>query len=279
MKKLAVLLLSLFVACMLFVGISNAGDEEIVNAIVEARASVKEFALPSSKLPDLTVDKAYALQKALAKAILAKGDTIGGFKAGLTSEAGQKKFGVNAALLGPLFKSGEMGPDAVVDRKDFVRLFIENEVGYVVGQKISAPVKDVESLKKMIKEVFPAVELPDLRFADMKNLKGEDIIVDAVACSKYIIGPRIPADKVDVSKVEVALTCDETVVNQGKAADTLGDQWKALLWLVNGTVEQGWAIEPGQILITGAMGNMIPGKPGKYAGDWGPLGKLSWTVK
>lgn len=279
MKKLAVLLLSLFVACMLFVGISNAGDEEIVNAIVEARASVKEFALPSSKLPDLTVDKAYALQKALAKAILAKGDTIGGFKAGLTSEAGQKKFGVNAALLGPLFKSGEMGPDAVVDRKDFVRLFIENEVGYVVGQKISAPVKDVESLQKMIKEVFPAVELPDLRFADMKNLKGEDIIVDAVACSKYIIGPRIPADKVDVSKVEVALTCDGAVVNQGKAADTLGDQWKALLWLVNGTVEQGWTIEPGQILITGAMGNMIPGKPGKYAGDWGPLGKLSWTVK
>lgn len=279
MKKLAVLLLSLFVACFLFVGISNAGDEEIVNAIVEARASVKEFALPTSKLPDLTVDKAYALQKALAKAILAKGDTIGGFKAGLTSEAGQKKFGVNAALLGPLFKSGEMGPDAVVDRKDFVRLFIENEVGYVVGQKISAPVKDVESLKKMIKEVFPAVELPDLRFADMKSLKGQDLIVDAVACSKYIIGPRIPADKVDVSKVEVALTCDGAVVNQGKAADALGDQWKALLWLVNGAVEQGWAIEPGQILITGAMGNMIPGKPGKYAGDWGPLGKLSWTVK
>ena len=279
MKKLAVLLLSLFVACFLFVGISNAGDEEIVNAIIEARASVKELALPSSKLPDLTVDKAYALQKALAKAILAKGDTIGGFKAGLTSEAGQKKFGVDAALLGPLFKSGELGPDAVVDRKDFVRLFIENEVGYVVGQKISAPVKDVESLKKMIKEVFPAVELPDLRFADMKNLKGQDLIVDAVACSKYIIGPRIPADKVDVSKVEVALTCDGAAVNQGKAADALGDQWKALLWLVNGAVEQGWTIEPGQILITGAMGNMIPGKPGKYDGDWGPLGKLSWTVK
>jgi 2-keto-4-pentenoate hydratase len=279
MKKLMVLLSSLILACLLLVGISLASDEEVVNAIVQARAAVKEFALPSSKIPDLTVEKAYALQKALTKALLAKGDTIGGFKAGLTSEAGQKKFGVNAALLGPLFKSGELGPDVVVDRKNFVRLFIENEVGYVVGQKISEPVKDVESLKKMIKEVFPAVELPDLRFADMKNVKGTDIIADAVGCAKYIIGPKIPADKVDVSKVEVTLKCDGAVVNQGKAADTLGDQWKALLWLVNGVVQQGYTIEPGQILITGAMGNMIPGKPGKYEGDWGPLGKMSWTVE
>jgi 2-keto-4-pentenoate hydratase len=68
-------------------------------------------------------------------------------------------------------------------------------------------------------------------------------------------------------------------VNQGKAADALGDQWKALLWLVNGVVEHGYTIDPGQILITGAMGKMIPGKPGKYDGDWGVLGKMSWTVK
>lgn len=279
MRKSAFLTVCLLFVASLLAGLSWAGEEEVVKAIVEARAAVKGFSLPSAQLPDLTVEKAYVLQKSLAKAILAKGDTIGGFKAGLTSEAGQKKFGVTAALLGPLFKSGELGPDAVVNSKDFVRLFLENEVGYVVGQKISEPVKDLVSLKKMIKEVFPAVELPDLRFDDMKNIKGPDLIVDAVASAKYIIGPRLPADKVDVAKVEVTLTCDGNVVNQGKASDALGDQWKALLWLVNGVVAQGWTIEPGQILITGAMGNMIPGKPGKYEGDWGPLGKLSWTVK
>jgi 2-keto-4-pentenoate hydratase len=279
MKKSAIVSVCLVLVAYLFGGSSRGGEAEVVKAIVEARAAVKEFSLPSAQLPDLTVEKAYALQKDLTKAILARGDAIGGFKAGLTSEAGQKKFGVNAALLGPLFKSGELGPDVVVDTKDFVRLFIENEVGYVVGNKIDEPVKDVDSLKKMIKEIFPAVELPDLRFNDIKSVKGPDLIVDAVASAKYIIGPRIPADKVDVDKVAVTLTLDGAVVNQGKARDALGDQWKALLWLVNGVVAQGWTIEPGQILITGAMGNMIPGKPGKYEGDWGPLGKLSWQVK
>ncbi len=79
--------------------------------------------------------------------------------------------------------------------------------------------------------------------------------------------------------MEVALTRDGQVVNKGKAADVMGDQWKALLWLVNGAVAQGWTIEPGQIFITGVMGKMVPGKPGSYQGDWGPLGKMSWTVK
>jgi 2-keto-4-pentenoate hydratase len=113
----------------------------------------------------------------------------------------------------------------------------------------------------------------------MKTVAGPDIVVDAVGSAKYIVGKKIPADKVDVSTIEVALTFDGNVVNQGKAADCLGDQWKALLWLVNTAVAKGWTLEPGQVFITGAMGAMIPGKPGKYEGKWGPLGTISWTIQ
>ncbi len=273
-RVFCVLALVVFVA-----GLAWAGEAEVVKSIVDARAAVKTFPNPSSQLPGLTLDKAYGLQKEVVKALVAKGDTVSGFKGGLTAEAGQKRFGVNEALVGELFKSGELGPDAVVNPKDFVRLFVETEIGYVLGQKISEPVKDVESLKKMVKEVFPAIELPDMRFEDMKTVTGPDIVVDAVGSAKYIVGKKIPADKVDVSKVEVTLTLDGNVVNQGKATDCLGDQWKALLWLVNTAVAKGWTLEPGQVLITGAMGAMIPGKPGKYEGKWGPLGTISWTVK
>lgn len=279
MRRLTWLVSGFLVTVFFVTGLSWAGGEEVINSIVEARTSVKPFPNPSAKLPDLTVEKAYELQKDLVKALVAKGQIVSGFKGGLTSEAGQKRFGVNDALMGQIFKAGELGPDAVVNSKDFVRPFVENEVGYVIGQKISEPVKDVNSLKKMVKEVFPAVELPDLRFEDMKTLKGPDIIVDAVGSSKYIVGKKIPVDKVDVDKVEVTLKHDGTVVNQGKASDCLGDQWKAALWLVNAAVAKGWTIEPGQILITGAMGKMIPGKPGTYEGNWGPLGTLSWTIK
>ncbi len=183
-------LLCVFMAVFFIVGLCWASEEEVIKSILDSRAAVKPFPNPSAKLPGLTVEKAYSMQKDLVKALVQKGDTVSGFKGGLTSEAGQKRFGVNEALMGQIFKSGELGPDAVVNSKDFVRLFIETEVGYVIGQKISQPVKDVDSLKKMIKEVFPAVELPDLRFEDMKTVKGPDIIVDAVGSAKYIVAKR-----------------------------------------------------------------------------------------
>jgi 2-keto-4-pentenoate hydratase len=279
MKRCEFLVGLLVLSLVFFAGYSWAGEDEIIKSVLEARASVRTIPLPSAQLPELTLEKAYALQRDLAKRIIATGDKVSGFKGGLTSEAGQKKFGVNQPLMGPLFKLGELGPDAVVDQKSFTKLFIETEIGYVLGEKITEPVKDVDSLKKKVKEVFAAVELPDLRFGDMKSLKATDLVVDAVSCAKYIVGKRMPADQVDVAQVEAVLKLDGQEVNKGKASDALGDQWKALLWLVNSAVEQGWTLEPGYIFITGAMGSMLPGKPGKYEGDWGKLGTLAWTVK
>lgn len=279
MKRSLVLLLCV-VAGILFVSAASwAAEEEVIAAMVKARGEVKPIPNPASQIADLDVKKAYEVQKKLITAFEAKGEKVGGFKAGLTTEATQKRFGVSSPLLAPMFKSGELGDKAVVKTKGFVKPFLETEIGYVVGRRIDKPVKDVASLKKAVKEVFPAVELPDLRFADLKGVKGVDLIADGVGAARYIVGKKMPADKVDVANIKVTLTLDGKVVNTGTAPEALGDQWKALLWLVNGAVEQGWTLEPGYVFITGALGKMIPCKPGSYKGDWGPLGTLSFTVE
>lgn len=279
MKRVVGRLCCLVAVFCLAAGFAFAAEEEVVKAIVDAKINVKPFALPSATLPDFTVEKAYDLQKKVADAMVAKGHAISGFKAGLTAKPVQKKFGVDSALLGPLFKSGEHPVGTDVDRKSFIKGFVETEIGYFLAKKVDKPVKDVAALKALVKEVCPAIELPDLRYNDLKNLKGTDIVSDGVASAKYIVGKRLAADKVDVAKVMVSLTLDGKPVFQGKASDALGDQWQALLWLVNGVVKQGWSIEPGQILITGALGKMIPAKPGKYEANFGDLGTMAFTVK
>lgn len=269
-----------FVAGILFVSTaSRAAEEEVITAMVQARADVKPIPNPASKIADLDVKKAYEVQKKLTKAFESKGEKVSGFKAGLTSDATQKRFGVTSPLLAPMFKSGELGDNAAVKTKGFVKPFLETEIGYVIGQRIDKPFKDVASLKKVVKEVFPAVELPDLRYADLKGVKGVDLIADGVGAAQYIVGKKMPADKVDIADIKVTLTLDGKEVNTGMAPEALGDQWKALLWLVNGAVEQGWTLEPGYVFITGALGKMIPCKPGSYKGDWGPLGTLSFTAE
>jgi 2-keto-4-pentenoate hydratase len=204
---------------------------------------------------------------------------ICGFKGALTSEPAKKKFGVDQALLAPLLKSGELADGASVEKKDFVMPMIENEVGYVAGMRIDKPVKDVAALKPLISEVFPAIEFPDFRYAQMANLRGPDLVADATGSCKHLVGKRVPASEVDVTNLEVTMTFDGAEVNRGRSTDAMGDQWQALLWLVNGAIEQGWVIEPGYVFITGALGKMIPGKPGKYVGNYGALGSLSFTIK
>jgi len=43
----------------------------------------------------------------------------------------------------------------------------------------------------------------------------------------------------------------------------LASSLELTLRLINTIVQQGWKIEPGQIIITGALPKAIPGKPGK----------------
>jgi 2-keto-4-pentenoate hydratase len=79
--------------------------------------------------------------------------------------------------------------------------------------------------------------------------------------------------------VTISLSLDGQEVNSGKGTDALGDQWNAALWLINTMIEQGWTMEPGHVVITGALGNMIPGKPGKYLADYGDFGKIVFEIK
>ena len=62
------------------------------------------------------------------------------------------------------------------------------------------------------------------------------------------------------------------------AGTVMEGQWKALAWLVNRVLEQGYELEPGHLLMTGSIGNMHPAKPGKYVADFAALGQLTFHI-
>ena len=104
------------------------------------------------------------------------------------------------------------------------------------------------------------------------------IIAANVASARFIVGRKKETGVVNPNNIVVPLLRDSEEVNDGKGSDVLGDQWEAALWLVKNVVQQGWDIEPGHILLTGALGNMIPGKPGIYEDDFVNLGKIFFSI-
>lgn len=256
--------------------------EQAADKVYLAAVEGTPFPVLSAEYADMTEAGSYAVQKAYSLKRL-EGKRPAGFKAGLTTEATMKRFGASTPFAAPLFPEGAMDGSAesvVVDRASFGVLMLEAEIAFILGEPVDASLKDEAELKAKIESVAAAVELPDLSFTDMKLLKAMDINASAISSKAWILGKRIPlADAPDLNELVPVMTLDGVEATRGKGADALGDQWKALLWLVNKMVEEGWTMEKGDVLLTGALGNMIPGKPGEYVYSIEPLGTVKFTVK
>jgi len=212
-----------------------------------------------------------------------KGSKISGFKAGLTSLAGQQKFKVDGAISGTLFSKGKIENGENIQLSAYRKLMLETEIGFVLGSDIDKPVNNVNDLKRLISRVIPVIELPNLAFKNLNNITGQDIVASNAIGNRYILGKALPMP-INFSLNELSIKLEyfteqpRTVINQGKGSDALGNQWKALLWLVNERLKSGYHLTQGQFLITGALGKMLPAKVGQYHADFGQLGQIDFTV-
>ncbi len=229
----------------------------------------------------LTDEQAYQVQTMAVKKRLGNLAPVG-FKAGLTSKSSQEKFGVSTAVAGVLLPGGLIAAEEgrfVVSSQDFNKLMMEAELGFRFNVVIKEPVADVASLRLMVAKVMPVVELPDLAFDKPDAFKGVDIIANNILSKRYITGVEIPLEELDLNDLRIEIQRDGDLVLEGDSSDAMGDQGEALLWLVNKTVANGWVIEPGQLLMTGAIGRMLPAKPGFYQINYGALGQIDFNVE
>lgn len=271
-------LTTLFALVVLFIFTSASDTNEGAVLILEAERGNKPLPVLTQKYPELTIEEAYDIQTEYVRLKLGV-DKIAGYKAGLTSKAAQEKFGVNTPVSGLLFSSGTHGSAAAIEASKFRSFMIETEMGFVVGKPIKEKIPDGARLKEHIVAVLPVIELPETGFADMKKLKAQDIIAANVGSAAFIAGAQKPLAGADLDGITVKLISGGETINQGKGSDAMGGQWEALLWLVNSAIENGWQIEEGNILITGALGKVVPAKPGRYEAQFGELGNISFEIK
>jgi 2-keto-4-pentenoate hydratase len=255
-----------------------AGISEMANSLIKAIVEKQPTPVLSEFEPNLDPKTAYEVQKVYVQWRLAK-DRVAGYKAALTTENAQKMFGLNFPLTGILYDSGKLEGSPIVDRTVLRALLIETEIGFVIAQSISQPLQSVQELQQKVSGVMPVVELPGSGFADTKVVKGVDLIATNVGAAQFIVGMSRLHEGVNLNQVNVTLFYNGQALYQGKGVEALGDQWKAALWIVNSVLEQGYKVEPGHILITGALGKMVPGKLGQYVADYGDFGNISFEVK
>ena len=248
-----------------------------------ARVTGSQVAPPSVSFGPASLNVAYLSQDYLIKEIVAGGDKVVGYKVAFTSAASRQAFGAPGPAYGRLLASQRRDSGAAIPAGDFHKVAVELEVAMVVGRRINKHVKSIEELKPYVRAVCPALELPDAHFDPNAGRETfEDIVADNLGAHRFVLGPPVEPDKVNADAVAATLTLDGQAVAAGQARDVLGSPWASLLWLVNGLVKSGFALEPGDVVITGSMNP--PYKPpqgreaGTYVGDFGTLGKVTCAI-
>ena len=258
----------------------HAQNPPLATMIVQMKQAIKgqrPYPVLSQQFGDsFTVTKAYQVQQALVL-----GQRAVGFKGGLTTVAGQKKFALTEPIGGVLIKPLLIANDAVlsIDSSQYNRLMLELELGFVLKHDIAKPIVSIEALKQQIAFVHPVIELPDLGFEKTPRLLGVDIIATNAAAHSVLVGEGSASLMTDLNELEVALYKNDQLILTGQGSDAMGDQWQALLWLINHSLKQGYRLEAGQLLITGALGKMLAAEPGEYRATFADHGELQFIIR
>jgi 2-keto-4-pentenoate hydratase len=223
-----------------------------------------------------TPEEAYAVQRA---ALAGLGLVPQGFKAGLTTPGAQARFGLAEPVLGVLGADMRLAPEAPVSLREFQRARFELEIAFILAAPITARVERVEDLRALVLAVAPALEIPDLAFADPEAVRGVDLIAANVGAARYRLGQERRPEGLDLASVNPVLRRDGNEILRGRSADALGDPWESLRWMVNRAQELGHRPQRGAVLLTGALGGMAPAEPGLHVADFGVLGGFSFRVR
>jgi 2-keto-4-pentenoate hydratase len=229
--------------------------------------------------PTLGMADGYAVQAELTRLILDTGDSVIGYKVGLTSKPMQKLIGVDSPDYGPVLGSTVYRDGDTISLSRFIQPNIEAEIVFILGERLAGPGVSVTDAHRATAGVAAAMEIVDSRFADWR-IKLADTVADlasngAVAISGHIV----PLTGLDTRLVGMTLTRNGELVDTGAGAAALGDPLTVVAWLANTLGEVGIVMEPGHLVMTGALHAAVPMNAGDvFRADFDRLGPVTVRV-
>ncbi|MCP3853821.1 MAG: 4-oxalocrotonate decarboxylase [Actinomycetia bacterium] len=210
--------------------------------------------------PDMDIDDAYAVQKALVDRQVRMGSTIIGYKVGLTSEVMQRSVGVDEPDLSALLDRHFLPNNSTVSRSTYLDPHLEIELAFVMGASLPAGA-DHDAAMTAVESVVACIEIIDHRIVDRIGVV--DTVADMASCGSVVLGTKkVDIESIDHQEVTGTLERNGHQVCVGDASAVLGDPLNALIWLADTLDRHGARFEPGDIVLTGSFVPIQPTSEG-----------------
>jgi 2-keto-4-pentenoate hydratase len=212
--------------------------------------------------PDITADDAYAIQQINVHWQLASHRRIVGCKIGLTAKAVQAQLGVDQPDFGMLLDDMSYGDGESIPFAKLQQPKVEAEIAFVLGRDLDAPNPSHAEVMQAIDHALPALEIVGSRVANW-NIRFVDTVADNASSSAFVLGttPR-SVSSLDLRLCGMVMHRRGEPVSTGAGAACLGNPINAVVWLARTMASRGQPLRAGQVVLSGALGPMVPIQPG-----------------
>lgn len=232
--------------------------------------------------PDLTIDDAYAIQRAWTKLQLARGRIIKGHKIGLTSKAMQSSVGISEPDYGVLFEDMFYADGDAIPIARFYAPRIEVELAFILKEPLKGPTCTIFDVLNATDYVTPALEILETRMhridpETQAARKVTDTISDNAANAALVVGgrPFRPLDA-DLRWIGALLFRNGQIEETGIAAGVLNHPANGVAWLANRLAHQGEHLAKGEVVLAGSFTRPVDIRRGDtFHADYGRFGSVS----
>jgi 2-oxo-hept-3-ene-1,7-dioate hydratase len=245
----------------------------------KTRQQIRQLSLD---LPAITLDDAYAIQRAWIDIKVAQGRRIKGHKIGLTSKAMQSAVGIKEPDLGVLLDDMFFPESTEIPTDRFIGPRLEVELAFVLDKRLTGPDCTIFDVLNATDFVVPALEILDSRIQMVdpqtkSTRKIMDTISDNAADAGIVMGgrPFRPTD-VDMRWISALFYRNGEIEETGVAAAVLNHPANGIAWLANKLSPLGVELEPGQVILSGSFVRPVHARKGDtFHADYGPYGSVS----
>jgi 2-keto-4-pentenoate hydratase len=215
----------------------------------------------------ISISDAYDIQ---SEFVQAQESPIVGFKSALSSLQAQATFEMSEPVFGALTANSEI--QSGFDLSEMAMPMIEIEMGFQLGASLTSPLSIVD-FNQVFMGTSMTIDLAEVSFESRPS--GIDLIASNAAGGRFLRGSVFHCN--DPNDVDVGLSYEGSVINTGRSGD-IGDQRELAIWLVNRALALGYELRSGMHIMTGAIGQILPAKPGNYQARYGDHGMVDFRL-
>lgn len=231
-------------------------------ALFDALVSGRPLAPIRLQEPGIGMADAYAIQLAMIKRRLARGETIIGKKIGVTSRPIQEQLGVFEPDFGQLTSGMQRTETQGVDLSALIQPRVEAEIAFVLDRDLVGPRVTATDVIRATAYVSPCFEIVDSRIRDW-DIRIHDTVSDNASCGVFILGDaRANLRDFDVTLAGMVIERNGELLSTSAGAAVQGSPVNAVVWLANKLGAVGLPFRAGEIILSGSQSTLIPVEDG-----------------